>query len=128
LGSILVSDAAPSPWSYEMTSGENAIYPQTGQDCYYLCGTQAALAFPSMTLWRHADGQEPGWYHPLQRDRLSVEDADPLAAQLAHFCRVIRGEERPLIDGWDALRTLAATLAVLESARRNTPVRPGDLT
>jgi predicted dehydrogenase len=127
LGSILVSDAAPSPWSYELTSGENPIYPQTGQDCYYLCGAKASLVFPSMTLWRYADGQEPGWYHPLQRSQLDVEPADPLAAQLAHFCRVIRGEDRPLVDGWDALRTLAATLAMLESARRNAPVRPGDL-
>jgi len=127
LGSILVSDVAPSPWSYELTSGENPIYPQSGQDCYYLCGTRGSLAFPSMTLWRYADGGEPGWYQPLQRDQLAVEQADPLAAQLAHFCRVVRGEERPLIDGWDGLRTLAATLAVLESARRNAPVCPYDL-
>ena len=127
LGSILVSDVAPSPWSYELTSGENAIYPQSGQDCYYLCGTQGSLAFPSMTVWRYADGQEPGWYHPLQRDQLAIEGADPLAAQLAHFCRVIRSEESPLINGWDGLRTLAATLAVLESARRNSPVCPCDL-
>ena len=127
LGSILVSDAVPSPWSYELTSGENPIYAHSGQDCYYLCGTQASLAFPSMTLWRYADGQEPGWYRPLQRDQLDVEGADPLVAQLAHFCRVIRGEESPLIDGWDGLRTLAATLAVLESARRKTPVDPSVL-
>jgi predicted dehydrogenase len=127
LGSILVSDAVPSPWSYELTSGENPIYPQSGQDCYYLCGTRGSLAFPNMTLWRYADGGEPGWYQPLQRDQLAVEQADPLAAQLAHFCRVIRSEESPLIDGWDGLRTLAATLAVLESARRNSPVCPRDL-
>jgi predicted dehydrogenase len=127
LGSILVSDAVPSPWSYELTSGENPIYPQSGQDCYYLCGTRGSLAFPSMTRWRYANGGEPGWYQPLRRDQLAVEQADPLAAQLAHFCRVVRGEERPLIDGWDGLRTLAAILAVLESARRNSPVCPRDL-
>jgi predicted dehydrogenase len=127
LGSILVSDVTPSPWSYELTSGENPIYPQSGQDCYYLCGTRGSLAFPGMTLWRYADGGEPGWYQPLQRDQLAAEQADPLAAQLAHFCRVVRGEERPLIDGWDGLRTLAATLAVLESARRNSPVCLCDL-
>ena len=80
-----------------------------------------------MLQWRYADGQEPGWYHPLQRGQLVVEHADPLAAQLAHFCRVIQGEESPLINGWDGLRTLAATLAVLESARRNSPVCPRDL-
>jgi predicted dehydrogenase len=128
LGSILISDAVTSPWSYELTSGDNPIYPQTGQDCYYLCGTEGSLAFPSMTLWRYADGQEPGWYHPLQRGQIVVgEQADPLAVQLAHFCRVIRGEESPLVNGWDGLRTLAATLAVLESARRNSPVCPRDM-
>jgi predicted dehydrogenase len=124
LGSILVSDVVPSPWSYELTSGENPIYPQSGEDCYYFCGTQGSLAFPRMTLWRYPNTQEAGWYHPLEKSRLHVEQADPLAAQLAHFCRVIRNEERPLISGWDGLRTLTTTLAVLESARRDSPVYP----
>lgn len=127
LGSILISDATPAPWSYELTSGENPAYAGTGQDCYYFCGTKGALAFPSMTLWRYPQSQAAGWYHPLEQHRLISEPGDPLTAQLAHFCRVIRDEEAPLVSGQEGLKTLAATQAVLESARCNLPVMPDKL-
>lgn len=122
LGSILVSDTVPSPWSYELTSGENPIYPQRDENCYHFFGTQGSLAFPSMSLWRYPGGLQLGWYHRLEKRQHDLEHADPLVAQLAHFCRVIRGEESPLVSGWDGLKTLTTTLAVLESARRNSPV------
>ncbi len=35
---------------------------------------------------------------------------------MRHFCRVILGQEAPLITGIDATRTLAATMAVHEAA------------
>ena len=47
-----------------------------------------------------------------------VERTDPLISQLEHFCRVIRGEESPLIDGRDAAKSLSVVLAVLESIER----------
>jgi len=128
LGSVLVSDATPSPWSYELTSGENPSYPTTGQDCYFFVGTGGSLAFPSMTGWRYPQGQAPGWYQPLERHRWTTpEPADPLSEQLAHFCRVIRGEEAPLVSGDEGLRTLAVAQAVLASAQRNLPVQPDEL-
>ena len=49
-------------------------------------------------------------------DQQQVDAADPQTMQMRHFCRVIRGEERPVITGADATRTLAATLAVKEAA------------
>jgi predicted dehydrogenase len=128
LGSVLVSDATPAPWSYELTSGENPVYPFTGQDCYHFCGTEGSLAFPSMTMWRYPKGQADGWYQPLeQHRRLEPDPGDPLTAQLAHFCRVIRGAETPLVSGQEGLKTLAATQAVLESAHCHLPVQPGEL-
>ena len=63
-----------------------------------------------------------GWQHPLERSSRAVASADPLRAQLDHFCRVVRGQTPPLVDGPDATRSLAAALAVLESARRGSPV------
>ncbi len=127
LGSVLVSDATPAPWSYELTSGENPIYPRQAQDCYQFCGTTGSLAFPSLKLWRYANPDAAGWWHPLEEQSLPASLGDALTAQLAHFCRVIRGEAVPLISGEDGLKTLAATLAVLESARRHGPVLPGEL-
>jgi predicted dehydrogenase len=127
LGSILVSDATPAPWSYELTSGENPAYPVTGQNCYCFCGTQGALAFPTMTLWHYPQSQTAGWYHPLEPHHLERQLGHSLTAQLAHFCRVIRKEEPPLVSGQDGLKTLSATQAVLESARCNLPVIPGEV-
>ena len=122
LGTILASDATPAPWSYEMTAGENPLYFHAKEDCYHFFGTEGSLAFPSMQLWRYADGARRGWQHPLERSSRAVASADPLRAQLDHFCRVVRGQTPPLVDGPDATRSLAAALAVLESARRGSPV------
>ena len=122
LGSIAASDAAVSPWSYELTTHENPLYTRTGGNCYFLLGTAGSLAFPRLTVWRHPGAA--GWQHPLARTELPVEPNDPVAAQLAHFCRVIRGREAPLVPGADGLATLAAAEAVLQSAREGRPVAP----
>ena len=51
------------------------------------------------------------------RPRPSAPPAgSPLALQLAHFLRVVRGTEAPLVDGADATRSLAATLAIAQAA------------
>lgn len=122
LGSIAASDAAVSPWSYEMTTHENPLYTRTDQNCYFLLGTAGSLAFPRLTRWRHPGAA--GWQHPLSRTELPVDPVDPVAAQLAHFCRVIRGQEAPVVPGADGLATLAAAEAALRSAREGRPVTP----
>ncbi len=128
LGTVLVSDATPSPWSYELTSGENPVYPLSGQDCYQFCGTKASLAFPSMTLWRYPEQPMPGWYRPLEQvRRIDPKAEDPLDVQLTHFCEVIQDTAQPLISGVEGLKTLAATEAVLKSAQVQMPVSPASL-
>lgn len=122
LGSIIASDATPSPWSYEIASGENPYYFHTSQNCYHFLGSEGALAFPRMELWRYRDPARAGWQHPLRRSRQEVTPADPLVLQLKHFCRVVRGRESPLVDGGDGARTLAVALAVQESIDRKAPV------
>lgn len=122
LGSIGASDAVVSPWSYELTTHENPLYTRTDRNCYFLLGTSGSLAFPRLRLWRHPG--ETGWQHPLSGTLLPVDAVDPVAAQLAHFCEVIRGRAEPLVSGPDGLATLAATEAVLQSAREDRPVRP----
>ncbi len=122
LGSIIASDATPSPWSYEISSGENPYYFHTSQNCYHFLGSEGALAFPRMELWRYGDPARAGWQHPLGQTRRKVVPADPLLLQLQHFCRVVRGREPPLVDGADGARTLAVALAVQESVDRQAPV------
>ena len=122
VGSVFLSDAAPSPWSYELTMFENPSYAHVEGNCAFFFGTMGSLAFPTMELWRYPSADSAGWEHPLVQERHEPADADPLAAQLAHFCRVIRREEPPLVSGEEGLRTLAATQAVLSSGSEGKPV------
>lgn len=122
LGSVLVSDTTPAPWSYELTSGENPAYPNYAQDCYHIQGTRGSLAFPSMTLWQYPASVTPGWHQPLVASQLPTVRNEALVAQLEHFCRVIRKQAVPLVSAQEGEKTLAATLAVIESARRKSPV------
>ncbi len=120
LGTVTLSDTVPAPWSWEMTSGEAAHYPQRPENCYLFSGTEGSLTVPKLELWRY-DG-EKSWTLPLVKQTVDVVSEDPLTRQLRHFCRVIRGEEAPKITGADAARTLAATLAVHDAARSGNTV------
>jgi predicted dehydrogenase len=114
LGTLTVCDAAAAPWSWELTVGENPVYPRQEESCYFFTGTEGALAVPALTL--HSYGERKGWHAPLGRKTLAVERADPQLRQLQHFCRVIRGEEAPRVDGADATRTLAVVEAIRRAA------------
>jgi len=127
LGTALVSDTTPSPWSYELTSGENSDYFETDQDCYRFLGTKASLSFPNMDVWSHPNGREKGWWEPLTKHSENVPFSAPFTAQLEHFCNVIRGQEEPVITAADGLMTLATTLAIYQSAETGAPVDPGEL-
>lgn len=122
VGTILASDCTPAAWSYEATAGENPYYFRTHENCYYFFGTQATLAFPRMQLTRYADPQRCGWQFPLVSETLTVEERDPLAAQLEHFCQVVRGAAAPRTDGPDALQSLRVAQAVLTSGHSGRPV------
>ncbi|MCS6780058.1 MAG: Gfo/Idh/MocA family oxidoreductase [Geminicoccaceae bacterium] len=122
LGTVSVSDGVAAPWSWEHGSGENPWFPRAGEACYRIGGTRAALALPGLELWRHEGDR--GWMAPLECLRRTVAEDDPLALELRHFCAVVRGEERPVLDAAGGLATLAATLAVLEAADGDTAVRP----
>ncbi len=122
LGTVLASDATPAPWSYELTTAENPTYPHVPANCYHFVGTAASLAFPRMELWRYADEHARGWTEALVREQLHVAAADPLQAQLAHFCRVVRGLEAPLVSAEEGARSLAVVVAAQESATTGTAV------
>ena len=116
LGSMLVSDAAASPLSWELTAGEDPAFPRhEGRDCYVVAGTRGSLGIPSMRLTTY-DG-EPSWKRPTRTTMVPVSQADPLTRQLQHFCAVIRGAAEPHASGRDALETLRVTLAIDEAAR-----------
>ena len=115
LGSLMASDATPSPWGWEQGSGENPGVPQTGHNCYRLLGTEGALALPRLELYRHEEEHSADWRSPVKIKPLAHGPRAALQAQLAHFCAVVRGEVSPRVNGHDGYASLAATLALIRA-------------
>lgn len=124
LATISFSDAASSPWGWERSTADNPEIPPSGENCFRFFGTEGSLEFPAIRTWRTECGAEPNWNLPLNAESFEVPERAALAQQLRNFCRVIRGQDRPVVSGEDGLDTLAVALAVLESARCGRPVRP----
>ncbi len=122
LGTMTVSDAVVSPWSWELTTGENADYPRQEAFCYLVGGSKGSLSVPTLDL--SVNGAVRDWHQPILRERLSYVHADPLARQIGNFCEVIRGRAEPLVSGREGLRSLAVLDAVKRSARSGHRVAP----
>jgi predicted dehydrogenase len=120
LGTLAVSDAVSTPWSWEWGSQENPFYPHEGRDCYLVTGTRGSLAVPTLEHWWHEPGQ--GWGDPLTRRRVPVKPADAYVEQMRNFAAVIAGRDEPVVSGEDGARTLAATMAITRSAASGKPV------
>ena len=114
LGTITVSDVIVAPWSWELTTDENPAYPQAGEACYQIGGTHASMTIPYLDVWYN--NEERGWCEPIHQERIRVDQADPLALQIRHFCQVIRGEEAPHVSGREGLNTLKVIAAVKQAA------------
>jgi predicted dehydrogenase len=114
LGTLTISDAAAAPWSWELTSGENKAYPHTDQFCYLIAGTEGSVTVPRLDVWHHEGAKS--WWAPIVSERCIVPEQDPLTLQMRHFCDVVRGKAKPLLDGREATRTLETTLAVKRAA------------
>jgi predicted dehydrogenase len=125
LGTLTLSDAVSAPWSWEWNAQENPFYPHEPQSSLLITGTQGALTMPGLEHWWHEPGQ--GWGDPLTRRRVPITLGDSYVEQMRNFAAVIRGEAEPVVSGLEGARTLAATLAIKESAARNAAVAVADL-
>jgi predicted dehydrogenase len=125
LGTVTVSDATTAPWCWEMTSQEDPRFATIPESCYLVCGTQGSLAVPTLETW--TNDRNAGRDAPFIRRRLHHVPADALTQQFVHFAAVMRGEERPFVSAEDATRTLAATLAIRQSAEHGREVRIADV-
>ncbi|SFC20731.1 Gfo/Idh/MocA family protein [Tropicimonas isoalkanivorans] len=125
LGTVNVSDAAAAPWSWELTARENAHYPATAENCYWIGGTRGSLALPNLAVWHHTDDR--GWWGPIGFTKPIFSFEDPLVLQAAHFGAVIRGEEAPIVSGADGLSALKVIEAVKLSAATGSSVDLDDV-
>lgn len=124
LGNFLLSDAVVSPHAFEIWTGENPVIPRTGKDVYRIFGTDGTLSVPDLTRSFYATGSgvDKSWNSGLSevtetlQDWLSEEERAkvPFELQVAHFVKVIRGDEKPVCSGEDGL----ASVRVAEAVRR----------
>jgi predicted dehydrogenase len=121
IATITLSDTAASPWSWDTASGENASFAKHPVESHFICGTEGSVALPSLRMWRYAG--ERGWFHPLADELLRHRPANPYAEQMRHFGAVVRKEELPLCDGFDAAKTLEITASVRRAAESGEVVR-----
>ena len=130
IGTLLVSDRAAGPWSWEWGSRENAQRPFEPENCYIIAGTQGSLTVPSLQLRWYDAGRE-SWGNPLTQQRLHVALKDAYHEQMRNFAAVIRGTEAPRISGRGGVETLATTLAttlaISEAARTDGTVLVADM-
>ncbi|OYX41159.1 MAG: oxidoreductase [Rhodobacterales bacterium 32-67-9] len=123
LGTVSVSDTVVAPWSWELTARENAAYPATGENCYWIGGTEGSLALPNLSLWSNPGKRS--WWEPISATRLPFGLDDPLVRQVRQFVAVIRGEEAPLVPVEEGMRNLRVIEAVKRSAASGATVELG---
>lgn len=115
VGTFLLSDRTPTPWTWEMALGESVRFPKTGQNAIRFLGTEGALDFPNLTLWSHADS-DGDWHDEITAEQIKTPFVDAYIAQCRHLCAIVRGTEAPIIDARNGSKSLAATLAAASSA------------
>ena len=116
LGSFVMSDRTPSPWTWEMALGENVKFPKTNQNVIRFMGTNGSLEFPNLMLWKYADSVG-SWHSEIKCQPIKTPFIDAYVAQCKHFCSVVQGKEAPAVDGFSGAQSLKATLAVVESSK-----------
>jgi predicted dehydrogenase len=126
IGTLLVSDVVSASWTWEMGSRENPDRPNDTENCYIIAGTKGSLTVPYLQHRWHEPGQE-SWDVPLTQLRVPVRPADAYHEQMRNFSGVIRGAEKPVLDGRGGTMTLATTLAITRAAQTGAQVRVADM-
>lgn len=122
LGTVSVTDAAVTPWNWDLAAGEAAHYPPQDVNSHFISGTEGSLTLPRLEVWRYRGAR--GWHEPLAMERIAPHLRDPYAEQLRHLRAVVEGTEAPLCSGDDGMRTLAAVRAVHAAAAAGRAVAP----
>jgi predicted dehydrogenase len=122
LCTLNVSDTIVSPWSYELTSGENPAYPITNQSSYYIGGTKGSIQFPNFKHWYNKN--ERSWWKEIYHKDVSTKSSRyTLVNQIDHFCEVVTGKTKPKIDGTDGLTSLKIFDAILKSSKSGKKIK-----
>lgn len=117
VGTITVSDSIVSPWSWELTAGENPAYPVTNQSCLMIGGSKGSLSIPDLTLWSHKGTRS--WWEPISATSYPQTSSEPLVNQIEQFADVIAGKAEPLVSAFEGMKTLQVVEAIQNAAEKN---------
>tara|TARA_X000001036_G_scaffold184396_1_gene174175 strand:- start:224 stop:1264 length:1041 start_codon:yes stop_codon:yes gene_type:complete len=122
LCTLNVSDTITSPWSYELTAGENPAYPITDQSSYFIGGTRGSVQFPNLKLWYYK--KDRSWWNNIFNNKIKVQKSDEtLINQIDHFSRVVLKKEKPKVTGKDGLNSLIIFDAINKSSKSGKKIR-----
>lgn len=102
-GTFFLSDCAVSPFSWELTTGENPSYPNYEKDCYNIYGSHGCLSVPQMQIY-YQSGERSWWKDLKVENFLDLKKEDPFALQMSHFVEVIKGSQKPKVTVTDSIR------------------------
>jgi predicted dehydrogenase len=116
LGSYTCTDAAVSPWTWDLGTQDEPAFPFNPESsCYFIAGTKASLTMPQMA--RHYYSGQSDWNQPIQKSHAEIENGDSYTRQLRHFSDVILGKAEPMVTVIDAARTISLLDAVQRSSK-----------
>ena len=116
LCTLNISDTVTSPWSYELTAGENPAYPITDQSSYFIGGTKGSVQFPNLKLWYYK--KERSWWNKIHNNKIKVQKSnETLINQINHFSQVVMKKEKPKVTGIDGLNSLIIFDAIKKSSK-----------
>lgn len=107
MASVILSDAALTPWSFEGASNENPNIAGTGISSWRIGCSQGALEFPGMNIWTDKEDGQGDWSRPLKSHTEDVPEVEPLYEQLSHFTNLItKTETQAKCNGWDGIKAM----------------------
>lgn len=116
IGTISVSDTIVSPWSWELSAGENPAYPVTSESCLLIGGSRGSLSIPDLTVWSHQGRRS--WWEPISATSYPHASSEPLVNQIEQFAEVIAGNAEPLVSAYEGMKTLQVVEAIQRSAEQ----------
>ena len=121
IGSFVLSDRTPTPWSWEMAMGENSKFPKSGQNAIRFMGTKGSLEFPNLVLWSHSN-EDGNWQHEIFPEEIETPFVDAYVAQCQHLCEIVRGIKLPIVGAENGAKSLEVTLAIIRAANEGNRV------
>ena len=122
LCTLNISDTIVAPWSYELTAGENPVYPVTNQSAYFIGGTKGSIQFPNLKNWYYK--KERSWWKKIfiNKDKMK-KDNDTLVNQINHFSDVVKKKVKAKVNGNDGLVSLKIFSAIIKSSKTGRKIK-----